>query len=117
MAKSIFIAILMSLASLSVHAAWNDAAKAGKVIKVSLIGGGGGAPGNFDARVTLDSGTSVSYCDGNNSSNWGYINTNDANYKGVLAGILTAYALGKPVHFYMEKDTNGYCKITYFTLN
>jgi hypothetical protein len=101
----------MSIASFGAFA-W-DGVIGGKIIRIDGVGGGGGAPGNFDARIYLEN---VSAACGSNTASWAYINSNDANYKGLLAMLLMAQASGKSVTLHTNKDTQGYCQIGFLTI-
>jgi hypothetical protein len=94
--------------------AW-DGVVNGKVARLDAVGGSGGAPGNYDMRVILDNPSAV--CAGAVDSSWGYINSNDANYKGVMALLLTAYTAGKTVALYTTKSSAGYCQIGYVSIS
>ena len=75
-----------------------DTARSGRIVRMDAVAAAGGAPAGFDTRVYLDGISDL--CPGATESTWAYINANDANYKGVLATLLLAYATGKAVVIY-----------------
>jgi hypothetical protein len=94
--------------------AW-DGAVTGKITRLDGVGGISGAPGNHDLRVALDNLSPV--CTGAADTTWAYVNSNDANYKGLMALLLTAYMAGKSVTIYSNKSTTGYCQIGYVSIS
>jgi hypothetical protein len=84
---------------------------AGQVGNLEIIGSGGGAPGNYDFRVSLTSGGII--CNG---QNWTYINTSEANYSALVASILSAKTLGLTVTLYVD-PVGAYCHLDYLVIN
>jgi hypothetical protein len=88
--------------------------------KISRIDGAGGSAGsnNFDFRVSV-AGAPVA-CSVANSPSWSYLNPEDANYKGLMALIMFAYATGKTITIHSNKgptpSTAGYCQIGYVAI-
>lgn len=82
----------------------------GQVGMLEIVGGGAGAPGNYDLRVFLQG-----YPVQCNGQNWSYVNVTDANYKGLLAGLLSAKATSSPVVLYINQDSGGFCQLMYMT--
>ena len=74
-------------------AARADTQVTGTVQSMMSVGGLGAAPGNGDLRVWLTGLPTI--CPGATDPTWAYINSNDPNFKGVLATISQAYAMGK----------------------
>lgn len=111
--RGAFVAACL-LASAFTATAW-DGAVSGKIVRLDGVGSIGGAPGNFDLRVFLDNKSAV--CPGAVDPAWGYINSNDANYKGLMALLLTAYTSGKTVTLYTIKGSMGYCQIGYVAIS
>lgn len=103
--------------ALAAHApfagAW-DGTVSGKVVRVESIGSVGQAPGNYDFRVYIENQSVV--CSGTADTSWGYVNVTDANYKGIMATILTAYTAGKTVTIFSNKNASGYCQIGYVSV-
>ncbi len=86
----------------------------GKVQTILSAAGAGGAPGNADLRVQLDGVTT--FCPGVTDGSWAFINSNDANFKGILAAITTAYAMGKTLTVYTVPGAVGastFCQIAW----
>ena len=67
--------------------------------------------GNFDLRIYLTDMPTICSAPGIIDSSWGYMNSSDPNYKGVMSVLLTAYAMGKSVTLYTTKGSGGYCQI------
>jgi hypothetical protein len=66
--------------------------------------------GNYDLRITLNAVNTM--CTGN-TANFAYLNSHDANFKGVMATLLMAYSMNKTVTVYTNRDAAGYCAIGY----
>lgn len=94
--------------------AW-DGTVSGTISRLDGVGGSAGAPGNYDFRVYLK-GVTTSFCN-SSGNNWGYINSDDANYKGLVALLTMAYATGKTVTLYTTKAASGYCQIGYVSVS
>lgn len=103
-----------ALLSLAPAYAW-DGVVGGRVTQFETVGSAGSAPGNYDFRVHLDA--QVPICPGAIDTTWGYVNVSDANYKGIMASILMAYALGKTVTLFTTKSAGGYCQIGYLSVS
>lgn len=88
--------------------AW-DGEVIGRVAQVHVITGASGAPGAYDVRVYIENQPTI--CTG--GPDWGYINSNDANYKGLMAALLMAQASGKTIKMFTVKSAAGYCQIGY----
>ena len=88
--------------------AW-DGAVVGKISQIDGVGGSAGAPGNYDFRVTLEG--APTFC--TDGQPWGYVNSNDANFKGLTAMLLMAQATGKSVRIYTTKTAPVFCQIGY----
>lgn len=99
----------LALSSLSAHA-W-DGVVTGKIVRLDGVN----QVGNYDLRVYLDNASSM--CTGGLDPTWSYINANDANYKGLLSMVLTAYTAGKTITVYANKRENGYCQIGYIAIS
>jgi len=111
LAGSVLLAVSLLTPVLGAYA-W-DGVISGRVIQINGVGGSAGAPGNFDARIFLEGQPTA--C-GPNSPSWGYINSNDANYKGLLAMLLMAQASAKVVTLYTNKDSLGNCQTGYLAV-
>jgi hypothetical protein len=83
----------------------------GQVGNIEILAPGGGAPGNYDFRVSLTTGDVI--CNG---QNWAYLNTTDANYSALVASILSAKALGGTVTLY-GNVVGMYCQLAYVVIN
>ena len=105
------ILLAMSFASFSAFA-W-DGTASGKISLIETVGGGAGAPGNYDTRVYL-TGTAT-MCGSVHA--WAYVNANDGNYKGILANILTAKAMGLNVILYTTREATGYCRLGFMAIS
>jgi hypothetical protein len=97
------------LPATAVHA-W-DGVVSGKISALHGVGSSGGAPGNFDFRVQLAAQNVV--CNSTVDASFAFINSSEANYKGLMAMLLSAYASGKTVTLYTNKSVQGYCQIGY----
>ena len=110
----------LALASLLTLAqpAYADTEVTGTVLKIMTVSSFSGAPGNGDLRVTLNGVSTV--CPGAADPTWGFINANDANFKGIMATVALAYSLGKPIVVGSKLETipnaGSYCGITYIYL-
>ena len=104
------VGLCFSLSAMYVMA-W-DGNVIGKIAQIDDVGGSAGAPGNYDFRVTLE-GVPTFCTDG---SPWGYINSNDANFKGLAAMLLMAQATGKSVRIFTTKTASAYCQIGYIVV-
>jgi hypothetical protein len=82
--------------------AW-DGAVSGKIIEVHVTAGE-----NYDFRIYLDSGAMCG-----NVHAWAYVNKSNPNYEAYVSTITYAFASGRNVTVYSNRDTNGYCKIEY----
>jgi len=61
------------------------------------------SPGNFSMRVTLD--TTLTQC----SNNFVFLDTSFGNYQAYAAGLMSAYALSKPINVTYTVQSNGFC--------
>jgi hypothetical protein len=84
-----------------------DGTTTGQIGTIQTVGSAGGAPGNYDFRVSLAGGPII--CNG---QNWAYINTTDANYSAIVASILSARVSSNSVYLYWIQASNGFCEIT-----
>ena len=66
--------------------------------------------GSYDMRVVLRGFPSL--CSGAADPQFAYVNSNDANYSGVAALLMTAMALNKTISL-TTTLTGSYCKIAY----
>ncbi len=90
--------ILLSFTTLAVVASAHGQSAStvsGTINRMDFVASAGGAPNNGDTRVYLNGVTT--FCSGTSDPTWAFVNTSDANYKGVLASLLMAYATGKQV--------------------
>ena len=93
--------------------AW-DGAVAGTIANYHVIVGSvGGAPGNFDLRVTLVGAPIL--CTG--GTTWAYVNSNEANYQATVAAVMAAKATGNALTIYSNRDANNYCRIGYLVVS
>jgi hypothetical protein len=110
---TLFVLSLL-LASTSARA-W-DGVVGGKIVQIHTVA----TVGNADTRVYLVGYPAMCNAPGVPDAGWAFINSNNPNYKGILANILTAYALGKTVTFYSNKSSAtppvGYCEIGYMVM-
>lgn len=90
--------------------AW-DGSGYGAISSLDVVGGAGGAPGNYDFRVFLMH--SPVMC--SSGSNWAFINSTDANYRAIVSTLTTAFALGKSVSIYTIL-AQGQCQIGYVSI-
>jgi len=97
------VAVILIAATPSTHA-W-DGTVSGKIAAINGVGSASGAPGNYDIRVYIEGQPTI--CAGATDPGWGYINTSDANYKGLLAMLLMAQVSGKTVTLYTLKGPAG----------
>lgn len=104
----LFVAVAASLMWYQVPAVAWDGAVAGQIVQIDGVA----EPSNFETRVYLANTTAI--C--SSGQNWGYLNSSDANYKGVLAILLTAYVAGKRVTVYTMSE-GGYCHIHYVVMS
>jgi hypothetical protein len=99
---------LLSLAA----AAQADTQVTGTVQMMQSLGGLASAPGNADLRIWLNGLPPI--CPGATDTSWAYINSNDPNFKGVLATVSMAYAMGKSLTMVTRLTPIGagnYCQI------
>lgn len=102
------IAAGVLLSALQAAEAQSYVSVSGQVSQIMIVAGAGGAPGNYDFRVLLQ-GNPVQ-CNG---QTWSYVNVSDPNYKGIVAGILSARAANQTVNLNLIQDGAGYCQIGY----
>ncbi|QKY11974.1 hypothetical protein [Janthinobacterium lividum] len=107
--KKLLCAALFFFASLQASA-W-DGVSSGKIAKIEAVGGAAGA-GNFDLRVYLSSTTPPCPSEIASPPAWSYMNSVDANYKGILSVLLMAQALNKTVTIHSNRVA-GYCQIAW----
>lgn len=91
-----------------------DTIATGKISRILLVAGPGGAPGNADSRFYLVGGPSL--CTGATDPTWAYINISDPNYKPIVAILSTAYLGGKSVTLSSSAvniSSGWYCQISY----
>ena len=97
------LAVGMSMAA-PASAAW-DGFVSGTIAGIDSVAN---EPGNYEIRVYV---TNVStYCTGSGPQ-FAYLNSADNNFKGTLAALTTAYAMGKTVSIFMMNDNNVGCHI------
>jgi hypothetical protein len=99
------LAILCIVGAIS--SAHANGTNTGTVGAVSVVGSGGGAPQNYDFRVSLTGNPVI--CNG---QTWAYVNIADANYDEIIANILSAKTLAATVTLYWTQVSTGYCQIT-----
>lgn len=97
---------LMLLAAHWPASAW-DGEVGGVISSIHSVPGAG----NYDFRVVLPN-QSGPWC-GPASGGWAALHSNELNFKGVQATLMLAYAMGKIVTLYLNRDANNYCKIGY----
>jgi hypothetical protein len=110
-----FVAMACLVASAQAFA--NGTPSTGTIWRMDAVGSAGSAPGNADTRVYLN-GVST-FCPGSPDPSWAFINANDANYKGVLATLMMAYATGKSVTIYAvpaQIGTTTFCQISWINV-
>lgn len=93
--------------------AW-DGVATGQIVQLDGVGSAGGAPNNGDLRVFL-AGSGAPLC-GAGSSTWGFLDSTDVNFKGLLAMLLAAQLGGKSVTMYMNAVSGGVCQIGYIVV-
>lgn len=106
--RKVFTALVLCIAAGAAHAA---TAVQGQIGGLEIVGAGGGAPGNFDFRITL-SGSPV-IC---GSQTWAYINSTEANYSALVAAALAAKTAGNTVVLHVDEDSQGYCHVDYMDI-
>lgn len=84
----------------------------GRIAQIHMISGASAAPGLYDVRVYIDNQPTI--CTG--GPDWGNINSSDAYYKGLMAALLMAQALGKTINMFTVKSAAGYCQIGYLVV-
>ena len=89
------IAAFIIIVSCTLAHAQSASMVGGTINRIDSVASAGGAPNNGDTRVYLN-GVST-FCSGTADPTWAFVNTTDANYKGVVASLLMAYATGKQV--------------------
>lgn len=105
---TLLLSVCLLSASYSAHA-W-DGVVAGKIAQLQTVSMGAA---NYDLRILI-AGT-TQHCTGD-VGNFAYLNATDYNYKAVLAGLLTAFTMGKPVTLHTTL-VGGYCKIAYVVMS
>lgn len=110
--KSLSAGFALTAALLASVAQAADTTVVGTIQTMQSLGSLAAAPGNADLRIYLNGVSTV--CPGASDATWGYINANDGNFKGVLATISMAYAMGKPITMVKRPSPIGsgtYCQI------
>jgi hypothetical protein len=98
------ISCLLATAALFSQPASALTSVTGQVGWVTIVGYAGGAPGNYDLRISLT--TSGVICTS-------YVNANESNYQAVVAAVLAAKSLGSTVRLDVTPDGGtGYCHLT-----
>ncbi len=72
------------------------------------------APGNGDLRVWLNGVPAI--CPGATDGSWGFVNANDANFKGIMTTVALAFSMGKSILIGSQLQaigTGSYCGINY----
>ncbi|HZT01163.1 MAG TPA: hypothetical protein VFA39_02725 [Steroidobacteraceae bacterium] len=103
--------VFASVFAFSANVALAAAAVQGQIGLLEFVGGGAGAPGNFDFRIFLIGNPVI--CAG---QTWTYINGTEANYNTLVAATLSAKASGGAVTLHVDPDTQGFCHIEYMDL-
>ncbi len=104
----------MSMTLLPIPALCWDGMVTGKISQLNGVGSAGGAPGNADLRIYLEGNPDI--CAGATDPKWAFINSNEANYQGLLSLILMAQTTGRIVTLYTVKAQNGYCQLGYISI-
>ncbi len=105
------LALCFLLGTTCAHA-W-DGTVSGKISQLHTVP----AAGNADTRVFLVGVPAICNAQGVADASWGYVNSTTPNYKGMLANLLTAYALNKTVTLFSTKSSIGYCEIGYMVMS
>jgi len=105
---------IISMTLLPIPALCWDGVVSGKIGQIHGVGSAGGAPGNFDLRIFLEGNPDL--CAGATDPKWAFINSNEANYQGMLSLILMAQTTGRNVTLYTVKAQNGYCQLGYIAI-
>lgn len=88
--------------------AW-DGSLTGRISSMHMVSG---QPGNFEMRISIDSGNVCSGV-GKDGYGWLYLNESDSNYKATVAFLMTAYQTQQLVTVYGNLDSNKFCKLGY----
>ena len=107
------------MVGVSLACAWSGSAAAdtsttGKISRILVVAGPGGAPSNADSRFFLTGNPSL--CSGATDPTWVYINISDPNYKPVVAILSAAYISGKTVQIVASAtniSSGWYCQLSY----
>lgn len=114
-ARILPFAVLAAGASLSTSAsaAW-DGTVTGVITGIDSTAN---EPNNYELRVVLGGVTQFCNTSAAAVQGFGYMNSADVNYKGVLAALLMAYSLGKKVTVYTMNDNQVGCHIHYVSMH
>ena len=94
-----------------------DESATGTISGVDAVGSASGAPNNADIRVYLTGAPKL--CTGATDTSWAWFNVTDANYRGLLATVMLAYATGKTITLNTRATSLAggvYCQITWVNL-
>ncbi len=86
----------------------------GTIRDLNAVGSAGHAPDNLDIRVYL-AGVNT-FCPATTDAGFGYINVDDANFKGIVAMLSLADATGKQVSIYSvptASSVGSFCQIAW----
>ena len=83
-----------------------DYIASGKITKTGYVAARGGAPGNYDFRVTM----APEACPG---TPWAYVNLSDPNYKAIVAALIAAQVSGKDITLHSDRAPNNWCEIVF----
>ena len=107
-------ALCAALAPIQYAFAW-DGVVSGAIHQLDAVASSGGAPGAYDFRVYLVGNPNMCSGGGTNPG-WAYINSNDANFKGVVSILELAFATGKSATIYSNL-VSGQCQIGYVAIS
>lgn len=102
----------MAVGLMLITAHWHASAWDGVVSGVVFSIHSSPSAGNYDFRVVLPNQPGP-WCGPNSSSGWAALHSSEPNFKGVQATLMLAYAMGKAVKLYLNRDASNYCKIGY----
>jgi hypothetical protein len=112
--KLLLRVLIISMTLLPIPALCWDSVVSGKIGQLEGVGSAGGAPGNYDLRIYLAGKSDI--CVGATDPKWAFINSNEANYQGMLSLILMAQTTGRNVTLYTVKAQNGYCQLGHIAI-
>jgi hypothetical protein len=104
------MALILTAVHWPVHA-W-DGALSGVISAIDSVP----SAGQYDFRVYLRDQPGP-WCGPTGASGWAAMHSNEPNFKGVQATLMLAFAMGKTVTLYLNRDANNYCKIGYVAVS